>query len=142
MERSLGPPGILTKKFGYELWYMRLIIRMDAHDTAIKNALEEGANVTQPRYDQARTILLSCISNDDLMSCFNKELPEIMQYLKKNYGGHPTSKCRKFTKDLKALKLEHGESINALFNRATELQRNLALIEQPQTNVSIVMAII
>jgi hypothetical protein len=143
--KDIGPAIKLTKSISYESWLKRLKIRLDALSTpgfALVNALQEVNDLTATLEAKAMRIVLMCITDDDMNTVFDMDSTFlVMEWLKKKYLGDTTAKCATLWKQLSQLKLQPGESITVMVDRALEFQRQLAIIGQPQTDNTIIMMI-
>jgi hypothetical protein len=136
----------LNRKITFDVWLHRTKLQLIAKSpqgVILENALEEAHGLADNNYKKARTILLDCIEDDDLMAVIDMpDIRDIIAYLRRKYVGNVKSRAKTLLSQFGKLKLEKGQTVSALVEKALDLGRQLLTVRQPQSEVAIAMAIL
>jgi hypothetical protein len=136
----------LDRNTTFEIWLRKVkmvLVDKSPQGASFEDVLLEDDGLIANNRKKARNLVLECVSDEDLMAVFDiVSVPEIIQHLKAKYVGNIKSKAKSLLSQFGKLKLERGQSVSALVEKALDLGRQLTTVRQPQSETAVAMAIL
>jgi Reverse transcriptase (RNA-dependent DNA polymerase)/gag-polypeptide of LTR copia-type/Integrase core domain/GAG-pre-integrase domain len=141
-------PTKLTRAISYDVWERKLVIFLaskspagQSYENVIMPIAADGLTATHRK--NARLLFLQCVSDDDMMHCYEQVgCSDMVKYLKAKYVGCVKAKTQTLIGQLGRLKLERGQSISQLVDKVEDLGRQLEAVDQAQTETALIMALL
>lgn len=143
---GVGPPTKLERGVDFYTWLLLLEIRLNQLSppgVKLHTVLNAEHNLSMTNTDKARMIVFNSIAHEDLKTLFNfPTVHAMIVWLKNKYIGDTKAQCMVLSKKLFTMKLLPGMSVTKYIDDAIEIQRQMAEINQPQSDTFIIMSIL